>query len=181
MPKFVVIPPFLVTALGSPGMINALINEQRNDPRPLVLVLEDADECLTKRAGDNMANISAVLNLSEGILSDTLDIRIVATTNAERTDLDPALTRPGRLGCYIQVPELEKPQAAKVLARLTDSLNEAEALLLLKQDSFGEGDNEITIHSRHITLGAVYAIAAQINGTHVQVRVPGARKRKVGF
>lgn len=180
-PKFVIVPPYLVTHLSSPSMIDSLIREQSNDPRPLVLVLEDADECLTKRAGDNMANISAVLNLSEGILSDTLDIRLVATTNAKRTDLDDALIRPGRLGCYIRVPALSSEQAAKVLSRLTDKSYD-DSLSIIRKGEFGEGDNKISFAGTDgLTLGSMYAVAAQLNGTHVQVRVPSPERRKVGF
>jgi hypothetical protein len=175
-PKFVIVPPYLVTHLNSPSMISSLVREQANDPRPLVLVLEDADQCLTTRAGDNMSNISAVLNLAEGILSDTLDIRIVATTNAEKTELDRALTRPGRLGAYLQVPHLSIPQAVKILVRLRDDENfdEKKATALLSSEKYDD------IDLSDITLADVYAVAAKEKGTYVQVSIPQQR-RAVGF
>lgn len=176
-PKFVIVPPYLVTHLNSPSMISSLVREQANDPRPLVLVLEDADQCLTQRMGDNMSNISAVLNLAEGILSDTLDIRIVATTNAERTDMDKALIRPGRLGAYLRIPTLSVQQAAKILARLCvkkKDFSEEKAKELLSSEKYDE------IDLSEITLADVYAVAAKENGTYVQVRVPQQR-RAVGF
>lgn len=176
-PKFVIVPPYLVTHLNSPSMISSLVREQANDPRPLVLVLEDADQCLTQRMGDNMSNISAVLNLAEGILSDTLDIRIVATTNAERTEMDKALIRPGRLGAYLRVPPLSLQRASKILVRLCiekKDFTEEQAEELLSSEKY----NEIDLNE--ITLADVYAVAAKENGTYVQVRVPQL-KRAVGF
>ena len=127
--------------------------------------------------GDNMSNISAVLNLAEGILSDTLDIRIVATTNAERTEMDKALIRPGRLGAYLQVPTLSIPQASKILVRLCKDkvdFTVEQAKELLSSEKYDE------IDLREITLADVYAVAAKENGTYVQVRVPN-QKRAVGF
>lgn len=176
-PKFVIVPPYLVTHLNSPSMISSLIREQANDPRPLVLVLEDADSCLTQRMGDNMSNISAVLNLAEGILSDTLDIRIVATTNAERTEMDKALVRPGRLGAYLKVPCLSLERACKILVRLCvekKDFTEEKAKELLSSKKYDE------INLNEITLADVYAVAAKEDGSYVQVRVP-QQKRAVGF
>ncbi|RLC10724.1 MAG: hypothetical protein DRI24_19845 [Deltaproteobacteria bacterium] len=173
-PKFVIIPPYLVAHLNSPSMISSLVREQSNDPRPLVLVLEDADQCIATRMGDNISNISAVLNLAEGILSDTLDIRIVATTNAKRTELDEALTRPGRLGAYVEVPYLDTDQASKVLTRLCGKMGLEEAKSIMERGSYDGKSFE------NITLADVYAIAAKENGTYEQVLVPNTQ-RSVGF
>jgi len=159
-------------------MVSSLVREQINDPRPLVLVLEDADDCLTARAGDNMSNISAVLNLADGIMSDTLDIRMVATTNAKRVELDKALERNGRIGAYLKVPPLSKEQAAKILLRLLDEKTSTEkAIDLLREYSKAtEGGFKFD----EMVLADVYAVAAKENGTFEHVRIPKPQ-RTVGF
>ena len=177
-PKFVVVPPYLVSHLNSPSMISSLVAEQAHDPRPLVLVLEDADSCLVKRGGDNMSNISAVLNLADGILSDTLDIRMVATTNADRVDLDPALERNGRIGAYIQVPPLSMERAVSILGRLTNEEVPPEELEeIIIRHATSERGFELT----NMVLADVYAVAAKENGTYNHVNIPSKKKGKVGF
>ena len=120
--KFVMIPASMVPELAGPSLVGCLIDNF--DPgQPMVLVIEDADECLVRRDGMNMSAISTLLNLSDGILGASLNIRIVATTNAGHLQsdeqLDDALMRPGRLCRRIHVPELGAEQAAAVYLRLT--------------------------------------------------------------
>jgi hypothetical protein len=88
---------------------------------PIILIVEDADECLVRRNGGNMPAISAVLNLTSGILGDLLDIRVVATTNAKKTDMDEALLRDGRLSYNLEVGRLPPEQATKIYRRLMNN------------------------------------------------------------
>lgn len=90
---------------------------------PIVLILEDADQCLVPRAADNISSISSLLNLSDGILGSLLDIRIIATTNAKQEKMDQAILRDGRLSKRIEVNALEYDQANHIFQRLTQSKN----------------------------------------------------------
>lgn len=121
---FVMVPPDMVSQLGSPSLVGALISaREEHKDSPTVLVIEDADKCLVSRGPDNMGSISALLNLSDGILGATLKLRIVATTNAghleDDSELDPALLRPGRLCRRIHVGALAPERASAVHERLT--------------------------------------------------------------
>jgi hypothetical protein len=113
---FVLIPPAMLPELTGPSLVSVLI-QYRSPERPIVLVLEDADNCLAKRASDNMSTISTLLNLSDGILGNLLDIRILATTNAKIEEIDPAIMRPGRLSQRIEIDALPYDQAQKVYSR----------------------------------------------------------------
>lgn len=79
--------------------------------RTIALVIEDADECLSNRASDNISAISSVLNLSDGIIGNCLDLRIICTTNQEIENIDCALLRSGRLSEHIEVGLLDVEQA----------------------------------------------------------------------
>ena len=121
---FVIIPPNLIEELGSPDILPSLTAAKSEMSGPIVLIVEDADSCLAPRkdAGNktgNMNAISSLLNLGDGILGSVLDIRIVATTNAEKVELDPATQRPGRLCTYASVDALPAQHAAQALYRLT--------------------------------------------------------------
>lgn len=95
---------------------------------PIVLVLEDADFALHSRTGlsngpetgkgnNHTHALSSILNLSDGIIGATVDIRIVATTNVTIEHLDPALTRAGRLIRHVTVDALSRDEALTVVAR----------------------------------------------------------------
>lgn len=129
--RFVFVSPQDVVATSSPQFLSALINFNDNEDyimdvdktrkyRPIVFIIEDADDLVAKRGVDNMSSISAVLNLGDGILGQLLDIRMIMTTNAKKTELDDAITRPGRLSANIGVGPLSVEKANQVFARLQE-------------------------------------------------------------
>ena len=118
---FVLIPPHLVEELSGPDILPSLTAAKGEMSGPIVLVLEDADNCLVPRDNKigNMNAISQLLNLGDGILGSVLDIRIIASTNAGKVSMDPATRRPGRLCKYAAVDALEPMEASRALYRLT--------------------------------------------------------------
>ena len=117
---FVLVPPHMVRDLGSPEMLPALVTARSDGlTGPIVLVIEDADQVLVNRNAGDMSAISSLLNLGDGILGSALDVRILATTNAAKIEMDPATRRPGRLCSYMEVRPLKAEHAARVLHRLT--------------------------------------------------------------
>jgi hypothetical protein len=116
----VLVPPQLVPKLMAPEMMSVLTStrEDHNHQGPVVFVLEDADACLVPRQSDNMAEITTLLNFTDGIVGRMLDLRIIATSNAKRVDMDKALLRPGRLCRRVEVGALRAPQAREILARI---------------------------------------------------------------
>ncbi len=122
---FVIVPPESVMEISGPNLI-PLLNETRahsiegdRDRRSIVLILEDADDILVPRGRDNMSAISALLNYTAGIFGDLFDLRIIATTNAKKVELEKALLRSGRLSRAITVGELSAEKATQVYRRLT--------------------------------------------------------------
>ncbi len=111
--KFVIVPSHLIQNLADPGLVLTLIREM-NNKEPTVLVIEDADHCLSPRDKDNLNAISALLNLSDGIIGSLLDLRVVATTNVKDEEIDPALFRKGRLSAHVNIKNLSEEQARKV-------------------------------------------------------------------
>lgn len=117
---FVLIPPNMVAALGGPELLPLLLQYKQNYHKegPTVFILEDADHCLVPRGPDNMDSISAILNLGDGIFGSLFDIRIIATTNAKRVEMDSAIIRAGRLSKRIEVEKLSYLEANRIFQRL---------------------------------------------------------------
>lgn len=124
---FCMVPPFMAADLNGPAIMRTIQNfrqglrEEGDDDearKSMVVVLEDADNCLVRRASDNISTIAAILNMTDGIFGEALDMRIIATTNAKRLEIDDAVRRPGRLFAEIEFGELTPAHASSVLARL---------------------------------------------------------------
>jgi hypothetical protein len=96
--RFYFVPPSTVGIVSNPDFIDFWNGQkQEAEGKKLVMVLEDAEAALAPRAMDNRSEVSAILNVTDGLLADFLQLHIVATMNCATTDIDQALLRPGRL------------------------------------------------------------------------------------
>lgn len=92
---FIYIPTSMLESfISDPSCLQMLIQKQNS-----VLVLEDAEKLIMKRIGDNQDSsaISSLLNLSDGILSDILNVSVLITYNCDTDQIDSALKRKGRM------------------------------------------------------------------------------------
>lgn len=62
-----------------------------------ILVIEDAEELIVSRDSQRNSNLAMILNITDGILGESLGIQIIATFNTDLRNIDPALKRKGRL------------------------------------------------------------------------------------
>jgi hypothetical protein len=91
--EFIFIPCNAVDMLTSPALLTTLLRHKNS-----VLVIEDAEKAIESRENsENASLVSALLNMSDGILGSLLKISLIVTYNCERGLIDPALLRKGRL------------------------------------------------------------------------------------
>jgi hypothetical protein len=114
---YIYVPAAMSGELTAPEIIPLLIRERERDV-PMVLIMEDADSTLVTRASDNLSKLSDMLNMTDGLLGDLADIRIIATTNAKKPEIDPAVMRPGRLAHHLSFKKLPPEQAQRVYTGL---------------------------------------------------------------
>ena len=82
-------------------------------PRWKLLVLEDCDELIRAEAKQGAGqNLARLLNLTDGLVGQGLDVLVCITTNEELSQLHPAVTRPGRCLAQIHVGRLPRAEAA---------------------------------------------------------------------
>lgn len=116
---FVYIPPHMIPSISGPNIIGAITSYKNyNRDKKIVFVLEDADQVLAKRMGDNIADINGLLNLSDGFLASCFDIRIIATSNTKKNEIDDAIMRPGRLCAMLEFEPLNKQKAIECLQNI---------------------------------------------------------------
>lgn len=116
--NFVIMQPRMLAEVSGPALTETFLDFRQNKKTPTVLIIEDADQCLVQRGNDNMGAIATLLNLSDGFVGDMLDLRVIATTNADKLDMDAALTRNGRLFMQLDFKALDAPHATAVYNRL---------------------------------------------------------------
>jgi len=135
---FVLVSPDMVSQMGGPQLLPLLLSQRRNQTGPIILVLEDADKCLVTRQGDNINSIQSLLNLGDGILGSLLDLRILATTNAKKLEMEKALMRPGRLSRRLEVNALEMDTAKNVFNNLCPGVELPKSFNGLKMITLAE-------------------------------------------
>jgi len=94
-------PPNMVDHLVEPSFMTFLAGEVREwseDGNFCVLLIEDAEPLLAKRQeGVRIQGVTNLLNMTDGLLNDMLNLQIICTFNVDLKKLDSALLRPGRL------------------------------------------------------------------------------------
>lgn len=112
--EFIYIPVGMVGLLAAPDMLGFLTSK-----KGCVLVLEDAEKAVRSREdGDNGDITATILNMTDGILGNILNIAIIATYNASRETVDKALLRKGRLTFEHEFGPLSAADADRLLAHL---------------------------------------------------------------
>ncbi|MGI0105602.1 AAA family ATPase [Salinimicrobium sp. WS361] len=81
-----------------------------------VLIIEDAEELIVSRDHQRNSNLAMILNITDGILGESLGIQIIATFNTDVKNIDPALKRKGRLKSAYEFKPLS-PEKANALLR----------------------------------------------------------------
>ena len=105
----VYIPSYMMHAIADPELISFISNF-----RDTILLLEDAESVLTHHADERTQAVSNILNMTDGLLNDTLEIQIISTFNIESRLIDPALTRAGRLLVNHKFGKLTTKEANKL-------------------------------------------------------------------
>jgi SpoVK/Ycf46/Vps4 family AAA+-type ATPase len=62
-----------------------------------ILIIEDAESIIMDRKYSNNSSVSNLLNISDGLLADFLNVQLICTFNSSLTMVDSALMRKGRL------------------------------------------------------------------------------------
>ena len=119
------IPPFLADFITSPEMTPFLIDNSNS-----VLFIEDAERVITDRQTGGANGVSNILNLTDGILSDILNIQVVATFNMDKAKIDSALLRKGRLIAEHKFDALPVEDANRLLEHLGKEPNATKPMTL---------------------------------------------------
>ena len=120
------IPPSMAEMLSEPSIIPFLMDHKNS-----ILIIEDAERVISDREGNGSpAGVSNILNLTDGILGDCLNIQVIATFNMKREKIDQALLRKGRLIAEHKFDKLSVDDANKLLKHLEKNERVKEGMVL---------------------------------------------------
>jgi hypothetical protein len=90
--RILFVSPSVAGDITSPDFIQLLVSNPNS-----VLVIEDAENVIMDRKISGNASVSNLLNVSDGLLADFLNVQLICTFNNSLTLADSALLRKGRL------------------------------------------------------------------------------------
>jgi hypothetical protein len=109
--KVIFLPPNMARTITNPDLISILIDNPNS-----IFVIEDAENLVIDRERNGNSPVTALLNISDGLLSDCLNIQVICSFNTDLSKIDTALLRKGRLIANYEFKEL-KPEKAQLLSR----------------------------------------------------------------
>lgn len=107
------LPPNMANAITNPDLISILIKNPNS-----VLVIEDAENIIMNRERNGQSPVSALLNISDGLLADCLNIQLICSFNTDISKVDNALLRKGRLIAKYEFKELVVAKANALSQKL---------------------------------------------------------------
>lgn len=109
--NFIFIQNDFINSLLDPEFISFLL-KQRNS----ILVVEDAEKVITSREQmKNESVVSTLLQLTDGLFSDYLNIKVICSFNTHLSKIDKALMRKGRMIAMYEFKPLSLDKTNKLL------------------------------------------------------------------
>lgn len=111
--KVIFLPPNMVNDITNSGLISILVDNSNS-----IFVIEDAENIVVDRENNDNSPVSTLLNISDGLLSDCLNIQIICSFNTDISKIDSALLRKGRLIAKYDFKELQASKAQALSNKL---------------------------------------------------------------
>lgn len=107
--KVLFLSPNIAGSLTDPDFIDLLIDNPNS-----VVIIEDAENVIMDRRSNPQSSVSNLLNISDGLLADFLNVQLICTFNSSVALIDSALMRKGRLIAKYEFGKLSIPKAQQL-------------------------------------------------------------------
>ena len=123
--KFYFLDSSIFAYIMDPSFISFLL-EHKNS----VFILEDCEDILISRDNSRNSLISGLLNIADGIIGDSLNIKFICTFNSDLNSIDKALLRKGRLKVKYEFGKLDKNKSQNLINNLGKIYKVTEPMVL---------------------------------------------------
>lgn len=107
------VPTYMMGSIADPEFISFIAGFKK-----IILLLEDAENVLATTINDRSQAVSNILNMTDGLLNDYMDVQIIATFNTNAKMIDSALKRAGRLQANYRFGKLNKKDANRLAEKI---------------------------------------------------------------
>jgi len=145
------LPPNMAKEITSPQLISILIQNPDS-----VFVIEDAENIVVDREKDGQSPVSALLNISDGLLSDCLNIQVICSFNTDISKIDSALMRKGRLIAKYEFKDLGPEKAQALSRKLGYDKNIAAPMALTA--IYNQDENDYSQNRKNNSIGFMASI-----------------------
>jgi hypothetical protein len=132
--KIIYLPSSFADEITNPAFLSFM-----TDYKDSIFLLEDAEKVLKSREEQDNSAISNILNITDGLLGDCLNIFVIATFNTSRDKIDSALLRKGRLMLEHEFKELPADNCNRIFEKINSDRRTDIPLTLA--DVYNEEDN----------------------------------------
>lgn len=129
------LPPNMASEITNPSLVSILMDNPNS-----IFVIEDAENIIMDRNKEGASPVSTLLNITDGLLSDCLNIQIICSFNTDLSRVDNALLRKGRLIAKYEFKELEVVKTRELSKKLGYSSDLNEPMTLT--DIYNQSDKE---------------------------------------
>ena len=144
--EIIFLPPSMASVMTSPDLMSLLIENANS-----IFVIEDAEKIIIDRERNGHSPVSALLNITDGLLSDCLSIQVICSFNTDISKVDEALLRKGRLIAKYEFKELEVAKA-QALSNKLGFTTIIEAPMKLT-NIYNQNDQEFVANPARKTIG----------------------------
>lgn len=118
----------------SDGMFLEFLQNFKNS----VIVFEDCEKLLKSRDDGGNESIATILNLTDGIIAESMKIKFICTFNCPLTKVDKALMRKGRLSLKYEFKELSLDKCKAIYPEATKPMTLADVHNATEKNDFSE-------------------------------------------
>lgn len=111
--KVLFLTPAVAGNIMNPEFMDILIDNPNS-----ILIIEDAENIITDRRVNGDSSVSNLLNISDGLLADFLNVQVICTFNCAVSMIDSALMRKGRLIAKYEFGKLGVDKAQRLSRHL---------------------------------------------------------------
>jgi ATPase family associated with various cellular activities (AAA) len=130
--------PNVAADITSPDFIELLVSNPNS-----VLIIEDAENIIMDRKLNSNASVSNLLNISDGLLADFLNVQLICTFNNSLTLVDSALMRKGRLIAKYEFGKLSATKSQRLSNHLGFNHSITQPMTIAEIANPDEKDNVI--------------------------------------
>lgn len=150
--KILYLPNNMVDNIGTPSFNNFLLdwaddNIEEGTKKGILIIIEDAERVLLKREDNPYGadGVSNILNSTDGILNDFLNIQVLATFNTTIDKIDDAILRKKRALAIKEFKKLSVEDSQKLIDHMGVDIKATEAMSLADIFAITEEDEDAVL------------------------------------